>query len=266
MVYRKRSLSVNHHHDFLSNPLRETKSTLDMRSVDAELRDLRDIRKFVHIKKGNYQEASYAVNTILHRMSGDQFPHDFFNGNRENERKNKNIGETSHSEVLNLNSILKNHGLVLEQHKKSLTKEENEEKEEIAKNFYRYQSAKTIFTLINKSINRSRDEDTFFIAYYFSNPIGILQLSTKSNIPLIVHFAVHYLTRNFGYLLMEYAVNESLDLGKEGKLQCDALPRAEKAYSDLGFLKTTGDVMVLEPAMNKDKWHIINGRYKYIMY
>ncbi|MBI6547774.1 GNAT family N-acetyltransferase [Xenorhabdus lircayensis] len=258
MIYRTRSFNINNHNDFSLNPLRRTQSASNMRSVDAELSNLRDLRRVIRINKGDHQEAFSAVNTILIKMNEEQLLYDFFKDNFNNEPREKNVGETFRSKFPNLNNILKNHGLL----KQDKTKEEIENTEEIKKNFFRYQNSKTIFTSIRQSINSSHGEDVFFIAYYFNNPIGILRFSKKTNIPTVVHFAIHYLIRNCGYLLMEYAVKESVDLGKEGKLQIDALPRAEKAYFDMGFFKTVGDVMILEPSMS-DKWSMINSCYKY---
>ncbi|OKP03475.1 hypothetical protein [Xenorhabdus eapokensis] len=263
MIYRTRSFSINNQNGFSPEPLRRTKSTLDMRPVDAELRELRDLRRFIRVKKEDYQEASSAVNTILCKMDKEQLSNDFFKDNWENEKRKKEVGKALHFQPPSLSNILKSHGVV-GQYKEVLTEEEIERKEEITRNFHRYKNAKMRFSLIRMAINCRCDEDSFFVAYYFSNPIGMLQLSTKDNIPTVVSFATDYLIRNCGYLLMEYAVNESVDLGKEGKLQLDALPRAEKAYFDMGFLKTTGDIMILEPAMS-DKWHMINGHYKCIM-
>ncbi|MDC9580655.1 hypothetical protein PSI15_03565 [Xenorhabdus sp. PR6a] len=261
MIYRTKSFSINNHNDFLSKSLRQTKSTLDMRLIDAELRDLRDPRRFIHIKKGNAQEASYAVGAILRRMDEEQLAYDFFKDNWENEKKKRNTGEASGFGKPNLSNILKSHGLMSEQRKNVLTEIEIETKEEIKRNFCRYQNSKTIFKFIKQSINYFDDKDKFFIAYYFTHPIGILHFSTKKDIPTVVNFAMHYLIRNCGYLLMEFAVNESVDLGKEGRLQLEALSGAETAYFDMGFLKTNNDLMILEPAMN-DKWCKINGHYK----
>ncbi|PHM69299.1 hypothetical protein [Xenorhabdus kozodoii] len=265
MIYRTKSFSINNYNDFPSKPLRKIKSTLDIRSIDAELRDLRDIKRFISVKKGDCKEVSSAISVILNRLEEARLDYDFLKDNWKNEKKPKDVEKASCWQSPKLGNILKSYGMTLGHGKETLTKEEINRKEEIINNFHRYQNAKMRFISIKLSINPASNEDKFFIAYYFSNPIGILQFSTKNNTPTVVNFAMHYLVRNCGYLLMECAVNESLDLGKEGKIQLDALPRAEEAYFNMGFLKSPGDVMILEPAIS-DKWCMIEGCYKYMLY
>ncbi|WP_167371861.1 hypothetical protein [Xenorhabdus beddingii] len=107
----------------------------------------------------------------------------------------------------------------------------------------------------------------FFVAYFKAVPIGILQFTPASHtsygLPKIDFLATHCGIRNCAALLIEYAMNKSFELGSDGKLILSSLQGARQAYVNLGFI-SHGDthLLILDPN-NSDKWHFINGCYKY---
>ncbi|MBD2784107.1 GNAT family N-acetyltransferase [Xenorhabdus sp. DI] len=105
----------------------------------------------------------------------------------------------------------------------------------------------------------------FFVAYFQGVPVGALQFNPRDGyeVPEVDYLATHCGIRNCGVLLMEYAVNESLQLRKGGKLELYPLDNAVPAYLKMGFttLKDNG-CLYLDP-VESPQWYLTNGRYRY---
>ncbi|KMJ43487.1 hypothetical protein AB204_19470 [Xenorhabdus khoisanae] len=106
-------------------------------------------------------------------------------------------------------------------------------------------------------------EHYFFVMFFQETPIGMLIFSNnkaKATEPSsIVEFVTHIGVRNCGFLLMEYAVNKSKTLGKNGNVKLIPAPAARGVYFQYGF-GYQGGYMVLEPAKS-DKWGFWAGEY-----
>ncbi|MDC9596570.1 hypothetical protein [Xenorhabdus anantnagensis] len=99
-------------------------------------------------------------------------------------------------------------------------------------------------------------EHYFFVMFFQEAPIGMLIFSNNkekvSEPPSIIEFATHIGIRNCGIILMEYAVNKSNTLGKNGSIKLIPAPAAKEIYFQYGFGYQKG-YMLLEPAKS-DKW------------
>ncbi|MDX7998554.1 GNAT family N-acetyltransferase [Xenorhabdus sp. Reich] len=106
-------------------------------------------------------------------------------------------------------------------------------------------------------------EHYFFVMFYEETPIGILVFSndaTKITEPAkIEEFAIHVGMRRSGVFLMEYAVNKSKELGKNGNVKLIPARDAISVYFKYGF-EFKGGYMVLEPSQNH-KWGIFKDGY-----
>ncbi|CDG16451.1 GNAT family N-acetyltransferase [Xenorhabdus doucetiae] len=107
----------------------------------------------------------------------------------------------------------------------------------------------------------------FFVAYFQGVPVGVLWFDPnyECEIPEVDYLATHCGIRNCGVLLMEYAVNESRQLGRGGQLKLTPLDNAIPAYLKMGFTELSGSThLYLNPAEN-NKWDCRNPnhfRYK----
>ncbi|MDX7987296.1 hypothetical protein FE392_08120 [Xenorhabdus sp. 12] len=132
----------------------------------------------------------------------------------------------------------------------------------------------TIKNIAESAMHESNlsDDNLFFIAYYSGSPIGALLLSLRNSpdsgiashvdIPIIKYVATHCGIRDCGVILIEYVVNESLRLGKGGKLKCEILEAVRNLYLNMGFIEILPLVMQLDPN-ESPVWHFVNGAYKY---
>ncbi|CDG16452.1 hypothetical protein [Xenorhabdus doucetiae] len=113
----------------------------------------------------------------------------------------------------------------------------------------------------------------FFVAYFRGVPVGALQFTYKdepdknkpADAPKINYLATHCGIRNCGALLVEYAVNESLQLGMDGKLRLAPLDNSSIPVSlKMGFTQLEGGkYLYLNPA-ESNKWDCSNpNRYRY---
>ncbi|MBE8596614.1 GNAT family N-acetyltransferase [Xenorhabdus sp. BG5] len=141
----------------------------------------------------------------------------------------------------------------------------------------RYDAAYTIFELVHNKVERSIRRKKiseinllYFAAYFKGVPVGILEFSPENNIdsynlPTVEYLATHCGIRNCGVLLMEHAVNKSLQLGNNGKIKLFPLEETKLAYIKMGFSSGNLGYLVLDPA-NSHKWRFSpsNNSYKYI--
>ncbi|PHM75041.1 hypothetical protein [Xenorhabdus kozodoii] len=95
-----------------------------------------------------------------------------------------------------------------------------------------------------------------FVMFFQEVPIGILIFSNNkekaTEPPSIIEFATHIGIRNCGIFLMEYAVNKSNTLGKNGNVKLIPASAARGVYLQYGFGYQRG-YMLLEPGKS-DKW------------
>ncbi|MDE9590781.1 hypothetical protein, partial [Xenorhabdus bovienii] len=73
---------------------------------------------------------------------------------------------------------------------------------------------------------------------------------------------MHIGIRRCGILLIEYAVNKSNELGKNGNIQLTPAPNSRDVYHEYGFNFQEGH-MLLEPNQN-EKWGIRNEKYYFM--
>ncbi|MBD1227398.1 hypothetical protein [Xenorhabdus griffiniae] len=102
-----------------------------------------------------------------------------------------------------------------------------------------------------------------FVMFFQGTPIGMLIFSNNkervTEPSSIIEFATHIGIRNSGIFLMEYAVNKSKTLGKNGNIKLIPEPAARNVYFQYGFGYQRG-YMVLEPDKS-DKWGFWRGEY-----
>ncbi|OKP05536.1 hypothetical protein [Xenorhabdus eapokensis] len=102
-----------------------------------------------------------------------------------------------------------------------------------------------------------------FVMFFQGKPIGMLIFSNNkekvTEPSSIIEFATHIGIRNSGIFLMEYAVNKSKTLGKNGNIKLIPAPAARNVYIQYGF-GYQGGYMVLEPDKS-DKWGFWRGEY-----
>ncbi|MDX7987517.1 GNAT family N-acetyltransferase [Xenorhabdus sp. 12] len=138
----------------------------------------------------------------------------------------------------------------------------------------RYSASSKIFSdiencakLCTESIQGTENECLFILAYFQGRPVGALQLKLKyeQGWSEVAFLATHCGLRSSGYLLIEFSINKTLQLGRSGKLKLVSKYGARSAYTKMGF-ETGGNetYYFLDPAKRSDKWRFINGCYKYI--
>ncbi|PHM37232.1 hypothetical protein [Xenorhabdus innexi] len=137
----------------------------------------------------------------------------------------------------------------------------------------RYKNARNIFDYIIDSCEidteTSSEQKHFIIAYFRGVPIGILYLLIKESnvLPEVVFLVTHCSIRGCGALLVERAINKSLELGKGADIRL--LPLEDEnvisAYENMGFMQSHGE-MVLYPAQCSAKWRFNAAKncYKYL--
>ncbi|PHM50765.1 hypothetical protein [Xenorhabdus miraniensis] len=132
-----------------------------------------------------------------------------------------------------------------------------------------YNTLQLISNLAHAAVSESINQEKlyFFASFFRGVPVGILVLSDATlnranGIPIIRAIATHMGTRNCGRLLIEYAVNKSQKLDHYGVVQLEPVANAKPAYLRLGFTEDTDDWMVLDPARQGSKWHLIDGNYR----
>ncbi|PHM46086.1 N-acetyltransferase [Xenorhabdus mauleonii] len=106
-------------------------------------------------------------------------------------------------------------------------------------------------------VTNLNDDKLFFIAYFSGVPVEVLQLNLRNpsgyvaanntDIPKVEYFATHCGIRNCGIILIEYVVNESLKLGKGGRLKCTILEAVRDIYLNMGFTELSPQYMQLDP-------------------
>ncbi|PHM37406.1 N-acetyltransferase [Xenorhabdus mauleonii] len=139
----------------------------------------------------------------------------------------------------------------------------------------RYNSSCKIFSHIGncakictESAQGAENECLFILAYFQGVPVGALQLKLKyeQGWSEIAFLATHCGLRSSGYLLIEFSINKTLQLGRSGKLKLVSLPEAKSAYAKMGFDTSGGNgaYCFLDPAKRSDKWQFNNSCYKYI--
>ncbi|MBD2784106.1 hypothetical protein ID858_04525 [Xenorhabdus sp. DI] len=138
----------------------------------------------------------------------------------------------------------------------------------------RYDDAHNILCCIDSYIKYIDKKNLlFFVAYFRGVPVGALQFTYKdepdknkpADAPKINYLATHCGIRNCGALLVEYAVNESLQLGMDGKLRLAPLDNSSIPVSiKMGFTQLEGGkYLYLNPA-ESNKWDCSNpNRYRY---
>ncbi|MDC9613323.1 hypothetical protein PSI19_05360 [Xenorhabdus khoisanae] len=133
----------------------------------------------------------------------------------------------------------------------------------------RYKATYGILTQISSILESKLEgvsasiEHYFFVMSFQETSMGMLIFSNnkaKTTEPSsIVEFVTHVGVRNCGVFLMEYAVNKSKTLGKNGNVKLIPAPAARGVYFQYGF-GYQGGYMVLEPAKS-DKWGFWAGEY-----
>ncbi|CDG18375.1 conserved protein of unknown function [Xenorhabdus doucetiae] len=138
---------------------------------------------------------------------------------------------------------------------------------------------KCAYDVLNKK-QEGRNPTTGYyclISYFKWTPVGLLILAVKekkssdsfasvdayfiNHSPEILIFVTHPGIQNSGIILIEHAVNKSLQLGCAGVLHASPTGGAVRAYTNMGFVKT-GRFMALKPAGNA-KWEYQNGGYRF---
>ncbi|PHM37405.1 N-acetyltransferase [Xenorhabdus mauleonii] len=231
MMFRSNSFNINH--PSLSGSLSRSKSVPDMGLASF------DIRMFIRSKEVSAAEARNAADLILTKtMKDSEWPCDMKAELLDDEQKRWND---------------------------------------------RYHNAYGIFRTIDINFTYFDDfgkEAKFFVIYYKNVPIGISMCTPKmDHVPSLLeldYFGLHCGMRNCGYLFMEYMVNKSHELGLNGRLKISPIKGTERFYINMGFApfntvldnaeakpSKSDNLLYLNPSENS-KWHIINGKYKYI--
>ncbi|MDB5312020.1 MAG: hypothetical protein JWO38_6222 [Gemmataceae bacterium] len=108
----------------------------------------------------------------------------------------------------------------------------------------------------------------YFVAYYIDGqPIGVLAMSNYHPLPYINDLVTHPGSEAAGGILIECAVQKSVDWGKDGLLELCALDEdAGEAYKALGFISRSPpeskDEMTLEPSKNEQIWCNLSGKWQ----
>jgi hypothetical protein len=106
----------------------------------------------------------------------------------------------------------------------------------------------------------------YFIAYYIDGqPIGVLAMSDYI-LPYINDLVTHPGSDGAGGILIECAVQKSVEWGKNGVLELYALDEdAREAYKALGFAGQKGpddQEMTLDPSKKESIWCNLDGRWQ----
>ncbi|PHM70662.1 GNAT family N-acetyltransferase [Xenorhabdus kozodoii] len=224
MMFRSKSFNMNCPSVF--EPLSRSKSTSDIGTPSF------DARLWIKIKESTEQEMFHVVNKIMtETMKYDEWQY-----------VNKNKIYDKEQEKWN-NRHAGSHGVF-----------------------------RTIDMNIEYGVNDQKSEELkkeslFFVAYFKGIPIGVLQLTPSddgSGTPLLEvnYVASHCGIQNCGILLIEHAVNESLQLGMKGHLKISPVPKSRQIYINMGFTgSSSNEYLYLNPARSL-KWHFINERYR----
>jgi hypothetical protein len=108
----------------------------------------------------------------------------------------------------------------------------------------------------------------YFVGYYIDGqPIGVLAMSNFVPFPYINDLVTHPGSDTAGGILIECAVQKSVDWGNSGTLELTALDEdAAEAYKALGFVRKTlpydPDEMILDPAKQDQIWCYLDGRWR----
>ncbi|MBI6548632.1 GNAT family N-acetyltransferase [Xenorhabdus lircayensis] len=115
----------------------------------------------------------------------------------------------------------------------------------------------------------SQRENRYFVSYFRGIPVGAMIFSPKGeyvpDVPGVVLLVTHPGIRGCGILLMECAVNESKEQGKEGRVQVFPTTGSKSAYVNMGFMsiKKNQRPMLLEPSKSP-QWVLRQDRYHFI--